>query len=92
MLPFPPRTPPQPCSTPIIAPATGKTVAHAPRTAATAVPFRAASHDSLPNLLKRSAKDQPTDVELRLQEIKDLAARQAQAIAELEALVQRKDR
>jgi type II secretory pathway pseudopilin PulG len=46
-------------STPIVAPATEKTVAYAPSTAATAVPFRAASHDSLPNLLKRSAKDQP---------------------------------
>ena len=41
---------------------------------------------------QRKAKDQPTDIELRLQELKDLSARQAQAIAELETLVQRKER
>jgi voltage-gated potassium channel len=41
---------------------------------------------------QRKQKDQPTDLELRLQELKDLSARQAQAIAELENLVQRKDR
>lgn len=41
---------------------------------------------------ERKQEDQPTDIELRLQEIKDLAARQAQAIAELETLVQRRDR
>ena len=41
---------------------------------------------------QRKKEDQPTDLELRLQELKDLAARQAQAIAELESLVQRKDR
>ena len=40
---------------------------------------------------QREAKDQPTDLEKRLQELKDLSARQAQAIAELETLVQRKD-
>lgn len=40
----------------------------------------------------RKQEDQPTDLDLRLQELKDLSARQAQAIAELESLVQRKDR
>jgi hypothetical protein len=41
---------------------------------------------------ERKQEDQPTDLDLRLQELKDLSARQAQAIAELETLVQRKDR
>jgi voltage-gated potassium channel len=41
---------------------------------------------------ERRKEDQPTDIELRLQELKDLSARQAQAIGELEELVQRKDR
>lgn len=38
---------------------------------------------------KRKQEEQPTDVERRMQELKDLAARQQQALAELEALVQR---
>lgn len=38
---------------------------------------------------RREQKDQPTDLERRLQELKDLSARQAQAIDELESLIQR---
>lgn len=40
---------------------------------------------------RREAKDQPSDLERRLQELKDLSARQAQAIEELETLIQRKE-
>lgn len=38
---------------------------------------------------RRETKDQPSDLERRLQELKDLSARQAQAIDELETLIQR---